>query len=93
MDDTAQQGPPDASQAEQTGFALGAAFTGILANGLGFDLMTRAEEYRTAAFWLFAGFVPPAVVGNVIAWRFGRRIAAVALPSGAEEKIEPQGSS
>ncbi|MCY4454483.1 MAG: hypothetical protein OXC01_21315 [Immundisolibacterales bacterium] len=93
MDDTAQQGPPDASQAEHAGFALGAAFTGILANGLGFDLMTRAEEYRTAAFWLFAGFVPPAVVGNVIAWRFGRRIAAVALPSGAEEKIEPQGSS
>ena len=38
--------------------------------------MTRIEEYRTAAFWLFAGFVPPALLGNLIAWRFGNRIGA-----------------
>ena len=62
--------------AMQTGFALGAALAGIIANALGFEHMTRIEEYRTAAFWLFAAFVPPALLGNVIAWRFGNRIGA-----------------
>ena len=61
--------------AQQAGFALGAALTGIIAGGLGFEQATQADEYRTAAFWLFAGFVPPALLGNVIAWRFGSRIA------------------
>ena len=28
------------------------------------------------AIWLFAAFVPPALLGNVIAWRFGNRIGA-----------------
>ena len=60
--------------AQQTGFALGAAFAGIIANGLGFEQMTRIEEFRTAAFWLFAGFMPPALLGCLIAWRFGHRI-------------------
>ena len=60
--------------AQQTGFALGAALAGIIANALGFEQMMRAEQYRTAAFWLFAGFVPPALLGNLIAWRFSRRI-------------------
>ena len=62
--------------AQQTGFAFGAALAGIIANALGFEHMTRIEEYRTAAFWLFAAFVPPALLGNVIAWRFGNRIGA-----------------
>ena len=62
--------------AQQTGFALGAALAGIIANALDFEQMTRIEEFRTAAFWLFAGFVPPALLGNMIAWRFGRRIGA-----------------
>ena len=59
--------------AQQTGFALGAALAGIIANGLGFEQMTRIDDVRTAAFWLFAGFVPAALLGNLIAWRFGRR--------------------
>ena len=61
---------------QQTGFALGAALTGIVANGLGFEQMTRPEEYRTAAFWLFAGFLPPALLGCLVAWRFSNRIAS-----------------
>lgn len=61
---------------QQTGFALGAALTGIIANGLGFEHMTRPEEYRTAAFWLFAGFLPPALLGCLVAWRFSNRIAS-----------------
>ena len=62
--------------AQQTGFALGAAVAGIIANGLGFEQMTRIEDIRTAAFWLFAGFVPAALLGNFVAWRFGSRIGA-----------------
>ena len=65
--------------AQQTGFALGAALTGIVANGLGFEHLTEVEEYRTAAFWLFAAFVPPAVLGNLVAWRFSRRIGPAGL--------------
>ena len=56
-------------------FALGAALTGIIVNALGFERMTQPEELRTAAFWLFAGFVPPALIGNLIAWRFSNLIA------------------
>ena len=66
--------------AQQTGFALGAAFAGIIANGLGFEQMTRTEEFRTAAFWLFAGFVPTALLGTLVAWRFGRRIGRRPAP-------------
>ena len=61
---------------QQTAFALGAALTGIIAGALGFEQMTRPEEFRTAALWLFAGFVPPALLGNLIAWRFGNLIAS-----------------
>ena len=64
---------------QQTDFALGAALSGIIANALGFEQMTRTEEYQTVAFWLFAGFVPPALLGNLVAWRFGRRIGADTL--------------
>ena len=60
--------------AQQTGFALGAALCGIIANGLGFEQMTRIEDIRIVAFWLFAAFVPAALLGNLVAWRFGRRI-------------------
>ena len=60
--------------AQQTAFALGAALTGIIANALGFERMTQTEEFKTAALWLFAGFVPPALIGNLIAWRFSNLI-------------------
>ena len=59
---------------------LGAALSGIIANALGFKEMNRIEEYRTAAFWLFAGFVPPALIGNLVAWRFASRIGPGAEP-------------
>ena len=60
--------------AQQTAYALGAALSGIIANGLGFDQMTRPEEFRTAALWVFAGFVPPALLGTLIAWRFAKAL-------------------
>ena len=75
---------------QQTAFALGAALTGIIANALAFDQMTRAEEFRMAAFWLFAGFVPPALLGNLIAWRFATLIASDrAPPTGGQRESPP----
>ena len=38
---------------------------------------THPEEFRTAALWLFGAFVPPALFGVLIAWRFSNLIAAV----------------
>ena len=79
----AHAGPEDRDRAgallpstQQAGFALGAALSGIIANALGFEEMTQAGQYRTAAFWLFAGFVPPALLGHLVAWRFSNRIGA-----------------
>ena len=65
--------------AQQTAFALGAALTGIIAGALGFEQLTRAEEFRMAAVWLFAGFVPPALLGHLLAWRFSALINAPRL--------------
>ncbi len=60
---------------QQTGFALGAALSGLIANFLGIDevpdlLETRLQDLREVSFWLFAGFVPLACLGNVMVWRF-----------------------
>ena len=64
------------SSAQQTAFALGAALTGIIAQGVGFEHLTQIDEFRSAALWLFAGFLLPALLGNLIAWRFSTLIAA-----------------
>ena len=69
---------------QQTGFALGAALSGMIANGLGFEDITDPEEYRTAAFWLFAAFVPLAILGNLLAWRFSNCIGSAAIGERAE---------
>jgi len=55
---------------QQTGFALGAALTGLIANGLGIDRQPGPAEMQSVAFWMFAGFVPLALLGNVMTWRF-----------------------
>ncbi len=57
---------------QQVGFALGAALSGLLANGLGFSESSSAQAVSVIAFWLFAGFVPVALIANGIAWRFTR---------------------
>lgn len=55
---------------QQSGFALGAALAGLVANSLGVSEDISDEGMRTVAFWLFAGFVPISLVGNWTAWRF-----------------------
>ncbi len=60
---------------QQTGFALGAALAGLVANSLGVSEDISDEGMRTVAFWLFAGFVPIALLGNWTAWRFVRGVS------------------
>jgi hypothetical protein len=55
---------------QQTGFALGAALSGLIANSLGVSEEMGDTGLRLVAFWLFAGFVPIALIGNITAWRF-----------------------
>lgn len=54
----------------QSGFALGAALAGIIANSLGLSEDMTDDGIRLVAFWIFAGFVPMALAGNIFAWRF-----------------------
>jgi hypothetical protein len=59
------------------GYALGAAASGIVANLSGLATPTRAAM-ELAAFWVFAAFLPLAVLGLAAAWRLapgGRRRA------------------
>ncbi|MDE0239964.1 MAG: MFS transporter [bacterium] len=60
---------------QQAAFAIGAALTGIIANVLGFERISQPGEFQTAALWLFGAFVPPALIGMRIAWRFSCLIA------------------
>ena len=55
---------------QQIGFALGAALSGLIANGMGIESLTNAEHLQRITFWLFIGFVPVALLGNWFAWRF-----------------------
>jgi len=56
--------------AQQIGFALGAAFAGVLANSLGFSDLSTNNELRAMSPWLFAGFFPIAFAGCLFAWWF-----------------------
>ena len=55
---------------QQLGFALGSAFCGVIANGLGLSEDASRETVQHITFWLFAGMIPLAALGNVTAWRF-----------------------
>jgi len=60
----------------EQGAETGAALSGLIANGLGIEQQPSAATLKLVAFWMFAGFVPLALLGNVMAWRFvGRRFA------------------
>ena len=60
---------------QQTGFAIGAALSGLIANGFGLSEGSNSHTIQTVAFWLFAGFIPVALLGNVTAWRFVQRFS------------------
>ncbi len=58
---------------QQTGFAIGAALSGLIANGLGLRENAQLHVFQDVAFWLFTGFIPVALIGNLTAWRFVAR--------------------
>lgn len=58
--------------AQQMGFALGAALCGLIANSLGLNADLPVGRMEMIAFWIFAGFIPLALCGNFLAWRFSR---------------------
>ena len=65
---------------QQLGFALGAALSGLIANGLNISDDMPADDLRFVTFWLFAGLAPLAFLGVIMAWRFARPHADAAGP-------------
>ncbi|MFT5504230.1 MAG: MFS family permease [Gammaproteobacteria bacterium] len=58
---------------QQTGFALGAALSGLIANSFGLDSDSSGETVEAVTFWLFAAFIPLVFIGNWFSWRFASR--------------------
>jgi len=50
---------------QQIGFALGAAYAGVIANSLGYSAFSSVSEIQRIATGMFYAFVPFAVIGNV----------------------------
>ncbi len=54
---------------QQIGFAVGAALVGLVANIIGFGDDVTVSTALNAAPWIFAAFLPFALVSNYAAWR------------------------
>jgi MFS family permease len=57
---------------QMIGYAVGAAASGIVANALGLTETAPAEVARSVAYWVFAAFLPLALVGVGAAFRMAR---------------------
>jgi hypothetical protein len=55
---------------QRLGYALGAAFVGIIANGTGFADDASAAVAARTSFWVFALSLIPAAIGLAAAYRF-----------------------
>jgi MFS family permease len=64
--------------AQMIGAAVGAAASGAIANLIGFGQGITPARASLAGFWLFAGFLPLALVGCAAAWRLTRTAAPTA---------------
>ena len=61
----------------QTGGAVGAAMSGVVANMVGFSAGLSLDSARAAALWVFVAAIPMALAGALAAWRFtGRAVRA-----------------
>ncbi|MEX3314748.1 MFS transporter [Sulfitobacter sp. PS-8MA] len=58
---------------QRLGYALGAAYLGIIANASGFLTMDGAAEAETVARWVFLSCVPLALAGLLAVWGLVRR--------------------
>ena len=61
---------------QRLGYALGAAYVGIVANAAGFTTQPEPLTDQAVGFWIFAASLPLAVVGLLAAWRFVRADSA-----------------
>ncbi len=57
---------------QRLGYAVGAAYVGIIANAAGFADETAPAVARSVGTWIFAGTLPLAALGLVAAWIFTR---------------------
>ena len=57
---------------QHIGYALGAALAGIVANAGGFADGISPGDAEAVGFWVFAAFIPLALLGNLAAWRLTR---------------------
>ena len=58
---------------QRAGYAIGAAYIGIVANAAGLDSSSDLVATKTVAFWIFIASLPFAVLGLVAAFRFIRK--------------------
>lgn len=58
------------------GYAIGSAASGVIANAVGFAEGVTPSSAAAVGFWIFAAFIPLALVANVAAWRLTRLPAA-----------------
>lgn len=58
---------------QMIGYATGSALAGVIANFLGFANGIDARTAEAVSFWLFAGFVPVAMLAVLASWRLASR--------------------
>lgn len=68
---------------QMIGYAVGAAASGGVANALGLTEAASAEVVRSVAFWVFAAFLPLALLGVVAAFRMARDPGRSPRPGGS----------
>lgn len=59
---------------QQTGFALGAALAGVVANANGFSPLMAEADFERAAFRIFASFIVAAGLAGLISFELTRRL-------------------
>jgi MFS family permease len=57
---------------QMIGYAVGAAASGVVANTLGLTETAPADVVRSVAWWVFAAFLPLALIGVAAAFRIAR---------------------
>lgn len=79
-EDDKERAAAGVSTGQEMGYAVGAAACGIVANIAGFAEGISLEAAQISGFWLFAAFIPLAVIAVFAAWQ---------LAYGAVEKGDP----
>lgn len=68
---------------QQLGYAIGAAYVGVVANAVGIADRIERVTAESVGFWIFAACLPFAFLGLYAAWRFVRFGEALPAPGGS----------